>query len=1114
MGGGGGTGTQNPDSLRFATAGGNGGGIIILITDTIEAKGAITVRAKGQDVVDTASAGVGGGGGGGVIVLEANTYIGPITFSVEGGNGGWSDHPDATGPGGFGGAGVIWHSVNNTPANVIKKISNGKPGQHITGGLRGAPTSTETGMIFNNLKIPLSGFLFNVMPEDQDVCEGIYPVPFYASKPKGGTWEYTYKWLRSPDKTTWSDAPGKNDSIYYVSGLLTDTTYFRRIVYSGLTIDTSLILTINILPILQNNNIAPDDTICKGSSIPDLKDDPFFNITGGNGTYTFLWESKTDTTSWFSMGITDTVLRNSKPLETSYFRRIVRSHVCTLISDSVTITVLENIHNNLISPGDTICENDNGQPITGQAVSGGDGTYTYFWQSSMDSSSWGYAKVPYDQPDYDPDTLITTRYYRRLIYSGADDVCKDTSNAVMILVHPLIINNIIARDTIICADDPNLTLTQQTGSVGGGDGLKYIFEWQSKPQGGGWDKAGKTDTLIGYEPGYLTDTIMFRRFVTSGACSDISNELEVFVQDSILINLITDNDTICQGAIPNPITGQFIPTGGDGIFAYQWQKKSNITDWEDISGAIQAGYVPPSLNDTTYYRRRVTSGKCYHTSNFTTVIVQAPIGNNVIKNGLTDENCYETSLFLDGTAGLTEISGGDEVQYSYHWEKSDDNISWDPAPEINNLEDYNTEDLLLPAYFRRNVESGACTDISASTYVSINPRPTGEFMNADYPAECYDTEIGPVELQIQYKLTGTPPFNLIYQNGFDDDTVNNILSTEGSFISYFTTGDTTLYEIELTNLTDANGCVAYYDSLTGLVSAVLYRRPGATILEDEDTVQVCDDLIQLESQQDVGLGYWTKVAGDENLNIDDFSSTTILASTILNSKNSQYYKLYRTNINWPVNGGENCLARDSIEVIFWQEPDPAYAGSKPGEEYDTVIYFADYMHLYADPPTAGSGKWMLISGTAVIENDTLHNSFVDLGDQNLDKTVEYQFSWSISNGICPVTSDNLRVSRTDLRIYVGFSPDGNGINDFYIIEGLDYADTYDLKIFTRSGNLIKHIRKGSGAEGLPGDQLWDGTYDSGRPVENGIYYYTLEVQKGDRDTYQYRGQIVVTRGSQ
>jgi gliding motility-associated-like protein len=1115
MGGGGGTGTQHPDSGRFATKGGNGGGIIILITDTIEANGANMIRAGGQSVTDTATAGAGGGGGGGVIVLDANTYVGEITLDVKGGDGGWTNHQDPTGPGGFGGGGLIWHSGDNLTANVMKNINNGVPGQHKGTDTRGATTtSNKKGGVINNLMIPISGFLFNVMPEDQDICEGNSPVPFYASKPKGGTGEYDYTWQRSAGMIDWNDAPGKNDSIYYVSGPLTDTTYFRRIVESGATIDTSLILTINVLPALQNNNIAPDDTICKGSVIPDLKDDPFFNITGGNGTYTFLWESKTESTAWISTGVTDTILTEQTPLETTFYRRVVRSHVCVSTSDSVTITVLDNIHDNLIAPDDTICEDENGLPVTGQNVSGGDpGDYRYLWQSGMDTLNWDPAKIPNDQKDYDPDTLKSTRYYRRLVYSGPDDACIDTSNFVQILVHPHITNNLIARDTIICADDPNLILTQQSGSVGGGDGIKYSYEWQSKTQEGSWVQAGLNDTMKNYVTGYLTDTIRYRRFVRSGACSDTSNDIIVMVQDSILNNLVAESSTICRGAVPDPITGQSDPTGGNGIYAYQWQKRLNSTGWEDIAGAIQPGYSPPSLEDTTYYRRKVVSGKCSNFSDSDTVIVQALITNNTIKNGLWDETCYETSLLLDGTAGITEMGGGDEAVYEFSWEKSNDSINWIPVPGTNGGEDYSTEDLLLPAYFRRNVESGACTDISASTFVSVNPRPAGRLVDTTYAALCYDSVIGPVNIPVQYMLTGTPPYNMIYHDGFSDDTIENIISGQGNFTCDFITPDTTLYEIELVDLVDANGCIAYADSLSGLVSAVLYKRPGAEIMNDKDTM-ICDYMIQIESQEEVGSGYWTKVAGDEYLTIDDSASRNIWASTEFHSKNSQYYKLYRINYNWPVVTEDKCSSRDSIEVIFWQEPDPAHAGSKPSQEYDTIVYFADYLYLYADTPTAGTGKWTVHSGSAVVENDTLPGTFVDLGDENLDKTVEYQLQWTITNGVCQATSDELRISRRDLRIYEGFSPDGNGINDFFTIEGLDYADTYDFKIFTRSGNLIKRITKSTGEEGLPGDRLWDGTYDGGRPVENGIYYYTLEVKKGDQDTYQYRGFIVVTRGQQ
>jgi gliding motility-associated-like protein len=200
-----------------------------------------------------------------------------------------------------------------------------------------------------------------------------------------------------------------------------------------------------------------------------------------------------------------------------------------------------------------------------------------------------------------------------------------------------------------------------------------------------------------------------------------------------------------------------------------------------------------------------------------------------------------------------------------------------------------------------------------------------------------------------------------------------------------------------------------------------------------------------------------------------------------------------------------------VEVIFWKEPEQAYAGSKAGEEYDTVIYFADYMYMYANPPTAGSGKWTITSGTASIENDTLYNTKINLGSQNLDEATDYTFRWAVNNGVCPETSDEITVARRDLRIYESFSPDGNSINEFFTIEGLDYADTWDLKIFSRSGNLIKQITKGIDETGLEEDELWDGTYDGGRPVESGIYYYVLEVTKGDHAPYRYKGFVVIAR---
>ena len=1119
MGGGGGTGTQNPDNFRFATKGGNGGGIVILIADTLEAIGSDTIRARGISVTGQASAGAGGGGGAGVIVLEAVGYKGNLTFDVQGGDGGSTNHADPTGPGGGGGGGVIWYRGSSL-VGVNTKINNGKVGRHIpTSASRGATGGSE-GKLLSGLEIPISGFLFNVMPEDQDICEGDIPYKFYASTPKGGDGPetYTYRWIQSYDKFNWTTVPGADSTKKdYQSGQLTDTMYFRRIVYSGATTDTSLFLTINVLPRIENNNIAPGDTICRGTRIPMVKDYPEYDIEGGNGTYKYSWLASINLTNWNLLaGRNDSILENEIPQQTTWYRRIVNSHVCWDTSNNVNISVLPVISNNdifsgsLLAPDDTVCQNDNPIIVTGQLPGGGDNVYSYIWQSSLDKLSWN-PTIPSNGVNFDPGILTDTTFYRRIVISGSDKVCKDTSNAVTILVHPLITNNQIARDTIICMDDPDLKLTQLSGTVGGGDKMTYKYFWQSKVPSGSWQASGNADTLISYNPGFIEDTTFYRRYIVSGACKNWSNEIEVIVQDSIMNNLVAGNDTICRDAIPDPLTGTS-PSGGNIKYSpasYQWESSLNSSGWTAIPGAVQSSYIPPSLSDTTYYRRKVTSGKCIHFSDPVEIIVQAPITNNTIKNGASDETCYETTLDLDGTAGIFEMTGGDRINYVYGWQKSNNNVNWTAAPGISNLADYTTEKLIQPAYFRRIVSSGTCSNTTGSTYITINPRPTAIIHQTSYLNECYDSHSGPVGISISYTLTGAIPFRIISFDGLDYDTIENVNNTEGNFTDNLTTSDSNNFDIRIYELTDGNGCLAYPDSMTGTVEATVYKKPDIIITGGDEPIQVCADIVQLQATQDVGTGYWVKAVGDATLTIDHPDQLNIQASIQHGTGNSKHYKLYRTGKNWP--GPENvCVSRDSVEVIFWKEPDPAYVGIKGGDEFDTLIYFADHIYMFADPPTAGSGKWTVTSGSATIENDTLYNTRINLGDQNLKERSDYVFTWTVSNGACTATSDELKVTRKDLHIYEGFSPDGNYINEYFIIEGLEYADTWDLKLFSRSGNLIRHLAKEAGEINPEESQLWDGTYDGGRPVESGIYYYVLEVSKGNAP-YKYKGFVVIAR---
>jgi gliding motility-associated-like protein len=75
----------------------------------------------------------------------------------------------------------------------------------------------------------------------------------------------------------------------------------------------------------------------------------------------------------------------------------------------------------------------------------------------------------------------------------------------------------------------------------------------------------------------------------------------------------------------------------------------------------------------------------------------------------------------------------------------------------------------------------------------------------------------------------------------------------------------------------------------------------------------------------------------------------------------------------------------------------------------------------------------------------------------------------------------------------GFSPDGDGINDAYTIDGIEkFPDNY-LRIYNRWGTLIFE-EKGY-------KNTWKGTFEKGIGANNetlptGTYFYVLELEPG------------------
>ncbi|WP_044237447.1 choice-of-anchor D domain-containing protein, partial [Flexithrix dorotheae] len=85
-----------------------------------------------------------------------------------------------------------------------------------------------------------------------------------------------------------------------------------------------------------------------------------------------------------------------------------------------------------------------------------------------------------------------------------------------------------------------------------------------------------------------------------------------------------------------------------------------------------------------------------------------------------------------------------------------------------------------------------------------------------------------------------------------------------------------------------------------------------------------------------------------------------------------------------------------------------------------------------------------------------------------------------------------------VKISQGFSPNGDGINDIWFIEGLQYFPRNHVKVFTRDGNIVF---EGEGYDNVK--VFWDGILQNSLSIGNGrakegTYFYLLELGNGEQ----------------
>jgi gliding motility-associated-like protein len=189
--------------------------------------------------------------------------------------------------------------------------------------------------------------------------------------------------------------------------------------------------------------------------------------------------------------------------------------------------------------------------------------------------------------------------------------------------------------------------------------------------------------------------------------------------------------------------------------------------------------------------------------------------------------------------------------------------------------------------------------------------------------------------------------------------------------------------------------------------------------------------------------------------------------------------------------GTTASGCSDIKMVIVTVNQQIKANAGPDKVLENV--FTTNLAATAPGPDA-TGGWSIIKGTAEFFDSTYAATSVSglsLGSNIL--------LWTVRNGACPSSYDSLSITVHDFIIPTLITPNHDGKNDYFIIDGNKSLSKTELVIFDRRGvRLYKNENY---------DNKWDGVDYNGNPLPDDTYFYILNTGNGRTRN----GYIVIKR---
>jgi gliding motility-associated-like protein len=512
-------------------------------------------------------------------------------------------------------------------------------------------------------------------------------------------------------------------------------------------------------------------------------------------------------------------------------------------------------------------------------------------------------------------------------------------------------------------------------------------------------------------------------------CPNINYELSMW-----FLNLLKPN--FCSGSSIKPdVTVEIASPSGTLLVTYKTGQLPELDrpSWRQHYTAFT---IPGGFNAVVIRMYNSAKGGCGNEFAVDDIAIR-PCGS-LLQAAIATNNA-ETMNVCDGdnkSIPLKTAFAGTFNNPSYQWQESkDQGLTWNDIPGAV-FNTYNRPPTSVGTYEYRitiaennNGNITQCRIASNPIIILVNSLPNADITN--YVYGCYGSDV------ILFASGG---------NTYKWQGPNNFTSTlQKPVIPAVKFNDAGNYNVLVT---DHRGC-----SSTASMTLSIY--PAATATKGPD-VSFCEGDGSIITAGG-GIRYkWIPAKGLSNDTIPSPyarpSETTLYQAVVLN----EY----------------GCTDTADINVVVWKKP---VANAGPDRKMRTGVGVVLQGSVKGDDFTY---TWTPVS---YMENA---NSLQPKVTPEHD--AEYTLK-AVSNKGCGFTVDKVKIKVYDgVIVPNAFSPNGDGINDTWLIEPLDLFDEAEVIVYDRYGQIAWQTKKGY-------TKPWDGKRN-GNPLPIGTYYYSIDLK--------------------